>query len=186
MKNIQPLFNRSCVKCHNGSNKLMDLRDVEGALPPTDDKSMRRYSKAYLNFTEKGKGTDNINFAHGLGFAAFKPPMSFGAIKSKWYHMLADGHKNSAGRPRVALTDAERRTLALWIDLAIPYCSAYTERHVWDAWHQQRYLYTYDKRIFSYWLELDEIRREKGLPSVPVTGFVPNVSEPRKQRTWQE
>ena len=186
MKNIQPLFNRSCVKCHNGSNKLMDLRDVEGALPPTDDKSMRRYSKAYLNFTEKGKGTDNINFAHGLSFAAFKPPMSFGAIKSKWYHMLADGHKNSAGRPRVALTDAERRTLALWIDLAIPYCSAYTERHVWDAWHQQRYLYTYDKRIFSYWLELDEIRREKGLPSVPVTGFVPNVSEPRKQRTWQE
>ena len=55
-----------------------------------------------------------------------------------------------------------------------------------DAWHQQRYLYTYDKRIFSYWLELDEIRREKGLPSVPITGFVPNVSEPRKQRTWQE
>ena len=186
VKDIQPIFNRSCVSCHNGGNCLMDLRDVPGELPPTDDRSMRRYSKAYLNFTEKGKGTDNLNFAHGLGFAAFKPPKSFGAIKSKWYHMLADGHRNKAGKARVELTDAERRTLALWIDLAIPYCSAYTERHEWDAWHQQRYLYTYDKRIFSYWLELDEIRREKGMPPVPMKGFVPNVAEPRKQKRWYE
>ena len=45
---------------------------------------------------------------------------------------------------------------------------------------------TYDKRIFSYWIELDEIRREKGMPPVPMKGFVPNVAEPRKQKRWYE
>ena len=175
VKDIQPIFDRLMRDHPNEKILGLDLRDVPAKLPATDDRSMRTYSEAYLQFTEKGKGTDNVNFAHGLSFVPFKPPCSFGAIRSKWYHALAP-----------LLTDAERRTLAMWIDLAIPYCSCYTERHTWDAWHQQRYLYTYDKRIFSYWLELDEIRKSYGLGSVPLTGFVPNVTEPRKQRRWDE
>ena len=175
VKDIQPIFDRLLRDHPNEKILGIDMRDVPAKLPATDDRSMRTYSEAYIQFTEKGKGTDNVNFPHGLSFAAFKPPCSFGAIRSKWYWALVP-----------YLTDAERRTLAMWIDLAIPYCSAYTERHTWDAWHQQRYLYTYDKRIYSYWLELDEIRRSLGLPSLPLTGFVPNVTEPRKQRSWHE
>ena len=175
VKDIQPIFDRLLRDYPDKKLLGIDMRDVPAELPATDDKSMRTYSESYLQFTEKGKGTDNVNFAHGLSFAAFKPPCSFGAIKSKWYHELAP-----------FLTDAERRTLAMWIDLAIPYCSCYTERHTWDDWHQQRYLYTYDKRIFSYWLELDEIRRSLNLPSLPLTGFVPNVKEPKKQIHWYD
>ncbi len=176
VKDVQPIFDRLLrdrpgFKLSGG----LDLRDVPAALPPSDDKSMRTYSKAYLEFTDNGKCDDNVNFAHGMGGAAFKPPKSFGALSSKRYHEIAP-----------LLTDAERRTLAMWIDLAIPYCSCYTERHTWDAWHQQRYLYTYDKRIFSYWLELDEIRRSLGMPSVPLSGFVPNVTEPAKQKNWYD
>ena len=175
VKDIQPIFDRLLRDHPNEKILGLDMRDVPAKLPATDDRSMRTYSEAYLQFTEKGKGTDNINFPHGLSFVAFKPPCSFGAIRSKWYWALAP-----------LLTDAERRTLAMWIDLSIPYCSCYTERHTWDAWHQQRYLYTYDKRLAFYWLELNEVRKRYGLEPVPLTGFVPNVTEPRKQRRWDE
>ena len=175
VKDIQPIFDRLLRDHPNEKILGLDLRDVPARLPATDDRSMRTYSEAYLQFTEKGKGTDNVNFPHGLSFVPFKPPCSFGAIRSKWYWALAP-----------LLTDAERRTLAMWIDLSIPYCSCYTERHTWDAWHQQRYLYTYDKRLAFYWLELNEVRREYGMEPVPLTGFVPNVTEPRKQRRWDE
>jgi len=182
---IQPILDRSCIGCH-GEGSRIDLRGVPGELPPSDDKSMRRYTKSYLAFTEKGKCTDNVNFAHGMGFAPFKPAYSFGACRSKWYRMLKAGHPDGKGKSRVKLADAELRTIAMWIDLCIPFAGSYTEAHAWDAWHLQRYLYTYDKRIAFYWLELNEIRKEYGMAPAPLEGFVPNVTEPRKQRRWDE
>ena len=79
-----------------------------------------------------------------------------------------------------------RRAIALWIDLAVPFCSAYPEAHAWSDWHCQRYLYTVNKRSAFHWLELNDVRREKGLVPVPLTGFVPNVAMPRRQRYWSE
>ena len=176
-KDIQPILDRRCVSCH-GEGKRLDLRGVPAQLPPSDDQSHRVYSVAYLALSEKGKCTENVNFAHGLGFAPFKPPLSFGAARSRWYQKLKAGH----GR----LTDAERRAIALWIDLAVPFCSAYPEAHAWSDWHCQRYLYTVNKRSAFHWLELNDVRREKGLAPVPLTGFVPNVAMPRRQRYWSE
>lgn len=176
-KDIQPILDRRCVSCH-GEGKRLDLRGVPAQLPPSDDQSHRVYSVAYLALSEKGKCTENVNFAHGLGFAPFKPPRSFGAARSRWYQKLKAGH----GR----LTDAERRAIALWIDLAVPFCSAYPEAHAWSDWHCQRYLYTVNKRSAFHWLELNDVRREKGLAPVPLTGFVPNVAMPRRQRYWSE
>ena len=176
-KDIQPILDRRCVSCH-GEGKRLDLRGVPARLPPSDDQSHRVYSVAYLALSEKGKCTENINFAHGLGFAPFKPPRSFGAARSRWYQKLKAGH----GR----LTDAELRAIALWIDLAVPFCSAYPEAHAWSDWHCQRYLYTVNKRSAFHWLELNDVRREKGLAPVPLTGFVPNVAMPRRQRYWSE
>ena len=43
-----------------------------------------------------------------------------------------------------------------------------------------------NKRAAFAWQELNDVRREYGLPPVPLTGFVPNVSEPRKQKRWDE
>ena len=186
VKDVQPIFDR-LRRDYPGVDILgLDLSGEPAELPETDSKAMRAFSKAYFNFTEGGRCTDNVNFAHGLSFVSFRPPKTFGAIRSKWYWALAKGLPDADGKPQIELTDAERRTLAMWIDLAIPFCSSYVEAHRWDAWHQQRYLYTYDKRIFSYWLELDEIRRSLGMAPVPLTGFVPNVTEPAKQSRWDE
>ena len=37
-----------------------------------------------------------------------------------------------------------------------------------------------------HWLELNDVRRENGLPPVPLTGFLPGVEMPRRQRYWSE
>ena len=184
-KDVQPILNRSCVRCHGESHRL-DLRDVPGKIPPSDDQSHRAYTAAYLALSEKGRCTENVNFAHGLGFAPFKPPYSFGALRSKWYQMLKDGHPGKDGKRRVALTDNEIRTFALWIDLAIPFSSSYVEANKWCDWHQQRFLYTNNKRSAFHWLELNDIRKEYGMEPVPLTGFKPGVEMPRRQKYWSE
>ncbi len=184
-KDVQPIISRRCVSCHGAGHRL-DLRNAPGKLPSTDDKSNRAYTTAYLALSERGKCTENINFAHGLGFAPFKPPYSFGSARSKWYRMLKNGHPDGLGAKRVTLTDAELRTFALWIDLAIPFCSSYVEAHTWCDWYQQRFLYTNNKRSAFHWLELNDVRREYGLAPVPLTGFLPGVRKPRRQWHWDE
>ena len=179
-KDVQPILDRKCARCHGEKHRL-DLRNVPGKIPPSDDQSHRAYTASYLALSEKGKCTENVNFAHALGFAPFKPPRSFGALRSKWFLMLKAGHGG-----RVALTDAELRTFALWIDLAVPFASSYVEANKWGDWHRQRFLYTNNKRSAFHWLELNDVRRENGLPPVPLTGFLPGVEMPRRQRYWSE
>ena len=181
---IQPILDAKCIACHDGSGDKapaeMDLRGTRGQLPPSDDQSKRKYSTAYLALTYKGQCNDKINFAHGLGFAPFKPPYSFGAARSSVWQMLAKGHG------KVRLTDAELRTLACWIDLAVPFCGSYVERHDWNDWYRQRYEYACNKRAAFAWLELNEIREKLRQPPVPLTGFIPNIAEPRRQKYWSE
>lgn len=158
----------------------VDLRGQRGQLPPSDDQSKRKYTTSYLALTCRGQCNEKINFAHGLGFAPFKPPYSFGAARSSVWRMLAKGHHD------VRLTDAELRTFACWIDLAVPFCGSYVEHNDWNDWYRQRYEYTCNKRAAFAWLELNDIRKGLGLPLVPLTGFIPNVAEPRRQKYWSE
>ena len=184
-RRIQPILDRSCVGCHREGSRI-DLSDAPARLPATDDKSFRVYTRAYLTFSEKGACTTNVNFSHGLAGGAFMPPYTFGSARSRWHAMLAAGHPSDLGNPRVSLSDRDLRTIAMWIDLCVPFGGSYFEGNRWDAWHLQRFLYTYDKRIVFYAKELNEIRASLGLPPAPLDGFVPNVTEPRKQRSWQE
>ena len=181
---VQPILDAKCVSCHDGSGgkapAAMDLRGTRGVLPPSDDKSKRKYSTSYLALSFMGRCNEKVNFGHALGFTPFKPPYSFGAARSSVWLMLRKGHHGAA------LTDAELRTLACWIDLAVPFCGSYVERNDWNDWYRQRYEYTSNKRVAFAWQELNDVRSEYGMPPVPLTGFVPNVAEPRRQRYWDE
>ena len=181
---VQPILDAKCVSCHDGAGgkapAAMDLRGTRGQLPPSDDKSKRKYTTSYLALTYKGKCNEKVNFAHGLGFAPFKPPYSFGSARSGVWRMLQKGHGGAR------LTDAEKRLIACWIDLAVPFCGSYVEHNDWNDWYRQRYEYTCNKRAAFAWAELNDVRREYGMPPVPLTGFIPNVAEPRKQKRWDE
>ena len=185
-REIQPILDRSCVACHSGVAGRPDLRAQPAKLPQSDVWSKRRFSCAYLDLSRRGACDDKINFSHALAFAPFKPPKTFGAIRSAWYQMLAKGHPDAGGKKRVTLPDADLRRIACWIDLCVPFCGSYVEAHDWADWYQQRFNYTASKRSACAWEELNEVRAERGLKPVPLTGFVPNIVNSRRQVRWDE
>ena len=65
-------------------------------------------------------------------------------------------------------------------------CGSYIENNEWSAWYRRRYEYVSNKRAAFAWQELNDVRSEYGLGPVPLTGFIPNVAEPRKQKSWDE
>jgi hypothetical protein len=73
------------------------------------------------------------------------PPNYAGAVKSKLISMFDEGNR-SESHQNVTLTDKERRLLALWIDLLVPYSGSYTERHQWTPEQQAEYAYYQMKR----------------------------------------
>jgi hypothetical protein len=48
-------------------------------------------------------------------------PLAWGSPRSKLADLLLAGHPDSGGRPRVQLSDHERRRIFMWIDLNVPY-----------------------------------------------------------------
>ena len=200
-RHVQPILDRSCVRCHDGSrsepplNKLggapekatcFDLRGVPGSLPSSDDNAHRAYTRGYLNLSCYGFCNDMINFSHGCDQVPFQQPYAFGASQSRYWQMLAKGHPNADGRPRVNLTPDELKTLALWIDLGVPFVGGYCERNTWTDVQKRRYLWFQNKRVYFAWQELNDIRREQGLAPVPIDGYVPGIDRPDKMKMWYD
>jgi hypothetical protein len=71
------------------------------------------------------------------------PPYSAGAARSGLIELLQKGHEE------VGLTNDEIRTLALWIDLGVPYCGDYAEANAWSPAERQWYEYNQQKRALG-------------------------------------
>ena len=97
---IQPILDKYCVSCH-GSAKPGDLS--KGNYSSNADKFYTSYNnlKPYLSY---------YNFDYAWG-PVVTTPGKFGARISKLYPLLKAGHQG------VALSDADLRSIALWLDL---------------------------------------------------------------------
>ena len=97
---VQPILDKNCVSCH-GTAKPGDLS--KGNYQSDADRFHSSYVnlKPYLSY---------YNFDYSWG-PSVTTPGKFGARISKLYPMLKDGHQG------VALSDADLRTIALWLDL---------------------------------------------------------------------
>jgi len=97
---IQPILDKYCVSCH-GSAKPGDLS--KGSYQSNSDRFYASYAnlKPYLSY---------YNFDYSFG-PVVTTPGNFGARISKLYPLLKAGHQG------VALSDAELRTISLWLDL---------------------------------------------------------------------
>ena len=56
-------------------------------------------------------------------------PKQWGSPASKLADLVLAGHPDAAGKPRVALSAAERRRIFLWIDLNVPYYGTSASNH---------------------------------------------------------
>jgi len=58
----------------------------------------------------------------------------------------------------VQVTDAEKRVIAWWIDLAVPFCGSYAQANTWSKEQTERYDYFQKKREAFAKQEIENIK----------------------------
>ena len=152
-KDVQPILNRRCVGCHNPkrNKKIPDLTDA----PVPDVNARRNWSKAYVALTRAAQQGDGlgrvwraepnakngyVNWIHSASVPTPIPPLAYGSRVSRLFtERLDKGHAKG-------ITEAEKRTLACWIDLGVPFCGDYEEGNAWNDKERERWEYFSRKR----------------------------------------
>lgn len=142
--NVQPIFDKHCVSCHNADGKAKKL--VLTAEPMVvDNDAQRKFCLSFYNLTKARPGPNPAAFnmynqvwkregaaqadepnryvTYLTRFELMKayPPYRAGAVASGMIKLLEKGHND------VKLSPEEWDKLCAWIDLNIPYCGSYDE-----------------------------------------------------------
>ncbi|MHB8901854.1 MAG: HzsA-related protein, partial [Thermoguttaceae bacterium] len=164
VQDIQPIFNRHCVRCHC-AGKIAESRislTGEVARPETvtligagqvDPK--RAYTQSYVTITTSGDPDKNpwMTWLKPRSRAVMLPPYHTGACKSKIMDYLQPTHYD------VRVSENERRTFACWLDLLVPFCGSYTQHNTWTDAEKAEYGYFQEKRRAYAAAELETLRR---------------------------
>ncbi len=159
-REIQPILDRHCTRCHNDRNDLPWLAGTRSpssrsaaeedsrpafsllATGTTDWVARRRFSDGYLALTGAVRSYDRslegtsrslVNWISPQSGPPMRQPYSAGAATSNLITLLEEGHEG------VALNQEEMEKLACWIDLVVPYCGDYHEANVWSPVERARY-----------------------------------------------
>jgi len=137
-RQIQPIWDRHCVSCHEGNvndpdkTKRSPLALTGKPAPENTQGGLRAFTVSYLALTAGGPNAPLVNWVDPESMAPVLSPYTFGSAKSKLMDDLEATHYN------VQLTDAEKRLIACWIDLAVPFCGSYGEANTWDRQEANR------------------------------------------------
>lgn len=146
VKNIQPIWDRNCVNCHTGevsntNNIKMSKLSLKGDdVPMKEPGWLRNFSQSYISLINNGVQTPLVNWNSSCAVPDLIPPYALGSTQSKLMNYLEPSHYN------VKLTDSEKRLVACWIDLAVPFCGSYFERNLWNDQMKKTYKYHSEKR----------------------------------------
>jgi len=161
IQRVQPIWDKHCVGCHEGNANDPDAKKRsalrltgEVAKVPASREVVGRknFTESYLALTAKGHCTPLVNWVHPVARSAMLPPYTCGSPRSKLMDYLETSHYN------VQLTDAEKRTVACWIDLAVPFCGSYAEANAWSPQEKAAYEYFQKKRLWFAQQELENIK----------------------------
>lgn len=164
VQEIQPIFDRHCVACHNDSRIKETKLSLTGevARPETvrligagqvDPK--RAYTQSYVNITTSGDPDKNpwMTWLKPRSRAVMLPPYHTGSSKSRIMDYFERSHYD------VRATDDEKRTFACWLDLLVPFCGSYTQHNTWTPEERAEYQYFQEKRRTYAAAELETVRR---------------------------
>ena len=200
---VQPIWRKYCVCCHQGDTNNRDktkrstlrLTDEVFQTPPGKElNGLRNFTQSYLALVARGRwmplgawvrgesaasiahvlqatkaqGEPLLNWVHPASLPAMLPPYSFGSSQSKFMDYLESSHYG------VQLTDAEKRMIACWIDLGVPFCGSYGQANKWkkqeprsdiqiisNTWnkpHKELYDYFQKKRVAFAEQEVENIK----------------------------
>lgn len=147
LKEIQPIWDKHCISCHDGVKQPMSLK---GELQVFDKRSKRKYAQSYLSLTHaRMDGPDGpwrgnahhpeVNWISALSEPTLLPPYFAGSNTSNLIKRLEEGHGGTK------LTPQEIRKVSLWIDLLVPQIGDYREANNWSQ-HDLEYYDRYDKK----------------------------------------
>ena len=150
---VQPIFDRNCVSCHDAGGDAPDLSGELVHLPEMKRMVARSYLE--LTHTENERGDCDhplVNWIDCMSEPTLLPPDHRGSRTSGLMRLLKDGHEG------VTLTAEELETIACWIDLLVPYCGDYLEHATWSDEERAHYEHFAAKRRHQEELERAGIR----------------------------
>ncbi len=141
---VQPVLDKHCVACHNAYEQ-------KGGVDLSGDRT-DFFNVSYDILARKGTLGERAPYVHNArldsGEEGRSPytswiwtingternilqirPKEWGSPASKLADLVMTGHPDAEGKPRVALTPAERRRIYLWIDLNVPYYGTSASNH---------------------------------------------------------
>lgn len=149
IKEVQPIWDANCVSCHDGVKHKMSLK---GDLKVVDNQTKRKFSDSYLNLTHAKKLTEGndswqgdahhpeVNWISALSTPNLLPPYFAGSATSNLIKRLENGHAGTK------LSKDEIETVALWLDLLVPFIGDYREANDWTNEEEAYYAYYEKKR----------------------------------------
>jgi hypothetical protein len=167
VQEIQPIFDKHCVCCHNASQLGKSKISLTGELAKPETVKLigegqvdpkRVYTQSYVTITTSGNPDVNpwMNWLKPRSRKVMLPPYHAGACKSKIMNYLEPAHYG------VKLTENDKRTFACWLDLLIPFCGSYTQHNTWTNAEKAEYQYFQEKRRVYAAAELESLRQSLG------------------------
>lgn len=159
---VQPIWDAHCLSCHDGVKSKLSLK---GELKVVDTQTKRKFSDSYLNLTHASRQTRNndswqgdahhpeVNWVSNLSEPTLLAPYFAGSNTSNLIKRLESGHGGCK------LTRKEIATVALWIDMCVPFISDYREANDWSQEDQDYYTYYEKKREDARATEKENIRQ---------------------------
>jgi len=145
---VQPILDRRCVRCHDGHQEGRPnltgtpVKDRRLAFEKPGWKTLvdagRAFTESYFSLTGKGHQTPRLNWYSSTGVSSLLPPYAMGSARSTLMDNFTAKHHG------VDATDEERRVVACWIDLGVPFGGSYAEATLWTA--KERELFDYHER----------------------------------------
>ncbi len=159
---VQPVLDKYCIECHNERQQPADV-DLTG--DKTDF-----FSVSYDILARKGTQGENNFLSHGSpvgpegdaarGMSPYTSwiwtingaghnvleiePGRWGSPASKLAEIIRSGHRDKDGKARVAVADADRRRVYLWMDLNVPYYGTSSSNHKQRLGSRRMYPYDLD------------------------------------------
>jgi len=163
VQEIQPIFDRHCVSCHNSANIEKAKISLTGELARPETVKLigagrvdpkRAYTQSYVTITTSGDPDKNpwMTWLKPRSRAVMLPPYHTGASRSKIMDYLERAHHD------VQVSEDERRTFACWLDLLVPFCGSYTQHNTWTEDEKAEYTYFQEKRRVYAAAELQTLR----------------------------
>jgi mono/diheme cytochrome c family protein len=119
---VQPVLDKHCVECHNP----LEAHKHQGLDLTGDATAFFNVSYEHLARKDQGRtGSPWVSWiptynGHEWNIAEIRPKQ-WGSPASELADLLLTDHPDVDHKPRIHLSDAERRRLLMWMDLNVPY-----------------------------------------------------------------